>query len=163
MVSVPGSLVDAVAVFLGGHAGHLLEYLGEILHIHHTAMLGNGLDLQSKVTVRFVVDCSTYTGDVSKLSLQLSYVDITGEQVKVTVKEPKVYLAEKNYYAFDFDGLLAAELRTVVAVQVYSGNTPLSATLEYSADTYGNNKTGALLDLCKALFAYSDSAKAYFG
>ena len=29
-------------------------------------------------------------------------------------------------------------------------------------DTYGNNKTGTLLDLCKALFAYSDSAKAFF-
>lgn len=42
------------------------------------------------------------------------------------------------------------------------GETPLSCTLQYSDDTYGNNKTGSLLTLCKALFAYSDSAKSYF-
>ena len=29
-------------------------------------------------------------------------------------------------------------------------------------DQRGNGQTGALLDLCKALFAYSDSAKSYF-
>ena len=66
-------------------------------------------------------------------------------------------------YAFSFDGLLAAELRSVVSVRILEGNAPLSCTLRYSADTYGNNKTGALGYLCKALFAYSDSAKAYFG
>ena len=32
----------------------------------------------------------------------------------------------------------------------------------YSPDTYGNGKTGTLGDLCRALFAYSDSAKAWF-
>ena len=53
-------------------------------------------------------------------------------------------------------------VRSVVSVQVYAGDTPLFCTLKYSADTYGNNKTGALGDLCKALFAYSDSAKSYF-
>ena len=51
---------------------------------------------------------------------------------------------------------------SVVSAQVYEGDTPVSCTLQYSADTYGNNKTGALLQLCKALMAYSDSAKAYF-
>ena len=78
----------------------------------------------------------------------------------ITVAE--LYNAKLGFYAFTFDGLLAAELRTVVTVQVYRGETPVSATLQYSADTYGNNKTGALGDLCKALFAYSDSALAYF-
>ena len=56
----------------------------------------------------------------------------------------------------------AAELRTVVSVQIFADDTPVSPALQYSADTYGNNKTGVLLDLSKALFAYSDSAKAYF-
>jgi hypothetical protein len=65
-------------------------------------------------------------------------------------------------YAFTVDTLLAAELRTVVSVQVYEGETPVSCTLQFSADTYGNGRTGDLLDLCKALFAYSDSAKIYF-
>ena len=30
------------------------------------------------------------------------------------------------------------------------------------ADTYGNGKTGALKDLCAALFAHSDAATTYF-
>ena len=50
----------------------------------------------------------------------------------------------------------------MISAQVYIGDQPASVTLRYSPDTYGNNKTGALGELCKALFAYSDSAKAYF-
>jgi hypothetical protein len=65
-------------------------------------------------------------------------------------------------YAFTVDTLLAAELRAVVSVQVYAGDTPVSCTLQFSADTYGNNQKGDLLTLCKALIAYSDSARAYF-
>ena len=63
---------------------------------------------------------------------------------------------------FDFDGILAAERRSVIHMAVYVGETLISKSLLYSADTYGNGKTGALETLCKALFAYSDSAKAYF-
>ena len=47
-------------------------------------------------------------------------------------------------------------------VAVFAGEEEVSPTLSYSADTYGNNKTGNILTLCKALFAYSDSAKTYF-
>ena len=50
----------------------------------------------------------------------------------------------------------------VLTAQVYEGDTPVSNSTVFSADTYGNGKTGLLGDLCKALFAYSDSAKAYF-
>ena len=53
-------------------------------------------------------------------------------------------------------------LRAVVSVQVFAGDIPVSCTLQFSADTYGNNQKGDLLTLCKALMAYSDSAKAYF-
>ena len=76
--------------------------------------------------------------------------------------DPTAYGSVATRYAFDFDGLLAAELRSVVDVAVFAGDTQVSSTLRYSADTYGNNKTGTLLELCKALFAYSDSAKDYF-
>ena len=51
----------------------------------------------------------------------------------------------------------------MVDAAIYEGTTKLSQTLRYSPDTYGNNKTGQLLTLCKALFAYSDTAKAFFG
>ena len=123
---------------------------------------GKSLVMDSKVTLRFIFDASAYTGDVNGLSLRISYTDYSGKAVTTTLTGPNVYNAANSWYAFDFDGLLAAELRSVVSVAVYAENTRVSETMSYSADTYGNGKTGALLTVCKAMIAYSDSAKAYF-
>ena len=126
------------------------------------AWAGKALDLNSKVTLKYIINPTNYKGNIEDLTLRLTFTAINGETKTVILENAELYNAERNYYAFSFDGLLAAELRTVVCAQVYVGNTPVSSTLQYSADTYGNNKTGALGDLCKALFAYSDSAKFYF-
>ena len=123
---------------------------------------GKALSLDSKVCLKFIFSPGTYEGAVSGLTLRVSYKDTTGAEKTLTLTDAELYNADRGYYAFTLDTLLAAELRSVVSVQVYNGNTPVSCTLQYSADTYGNNKTGQLLTLCKALFAYSDSAKAYF-
>ena len=123
---------------------------------------GKALDLASKVTLKYIISPTDYKGSVDDLTLRLTFTAISGETKTVILENAELYNAERNYYAFSFDGLLAAELRTVVSAQVYVGDTPVSCTLQYSADTYGNNKTGTLGDLCKALFAYSDSAKTYF-
>ncbi len=122
---------------------------------------GKALELNSKVALKFIFDVGTYSGSVEELELEVAYTDRSGQACKLRLSNPEAYGASGRY-AFSFDGLLAAELRAVVSVQIYEGNTPLSCTLRYSADTYGNNKTGALGNLCKALFAYCDSAKAYF-
>ncbi|MBR6826111.1 MAG: hypothetical protein IKM59_06140, partial [Oscillospiraceae bacterium] len=124
--------------------------------------VGKSLNLDSKVCLKFIFSMGSYTGDVSDLSLRISYADTYGATKELVLTGAELYSAKPGYYAFTLDTMLAAELRSVVSVQVYSGNTPVSCTLQYSADTYGNNKTGTLLDVCKALFAYSDSAKAYF-
>ncbi len=123
---------------------------------------GKSLNLESKVALKFVFKSAGYTGDLSKLSLKVLYADIQGNPKTLSIPNPRLYNPDSKLYAFTLDSLLAAELRAVVSVQIYEGNTPLSPTLQYSADTYGNNRTGDLLTLCKALFAYSDSAKAYF-
>ena len=123
---------------------------------------GKALNLESKVVLRFVFDASAYAGNVSDLTLKISYKNYKGQTVETKVSGAEVYNASKNYYAFDFDGLLAAELRSVVTVAVYAGNTQVSPSMCYSADSYGNGRTGNLLELCKALVAYSDSALAYF-
>ena len=136
-----------------------------VLNDHNGATVtwaGKALDLNSKVILKFIINPTNYKGNVQDLSLRLTFASIGGETKTVILKNAELYNADRNYYSFSFDGLLAAELRTVVSAQVYAGNTPVSATLQYSADTYGNNKTGTLGDLCKALFAYSDSAKNYF-
>ena len=123
---------------------------------------GKSLNLESKVALKFVFNMGAYTGKLSDLCLRISYTDAYGNQKTETVTGAEAYGQGTGAYVFTVDSLLAAELRTVVSVQIYAGNTPVSATLQYSPDTYGNNKTGTLLDLCKALFAYSDSAKAFF-
>jgi len=123
---------------------------------------GKALDLQSKVGVKFIVDLKNYQGQAQELSLALSYMDQGGQTQTLTIEDIEVYKEADSLYAFSFYGLLAAELRTSVTVQVMAGDTPVSNSLSYSADTYGNNKTGQLLEVCKTLFAYSDSALAYF-
>jgi len=96
------------------------------------------------------------------LSLRISYTDAYGNEKTATLSGPEAYGQGTGAYVFSVDSLLAAELRAVISAQIYAGDKPVSCTLQYSADTYGNNKTGTLLDLCKALFAYADSAKVYF-
>ncbi len=123
---------------------------------------GKALNLESKVSVKYIFNLGSYTGKIEDLTLKIHYVNHAEEAVEVTLTDAEVYDASKNRYAFSFDGLLAAELRSVVEVAVYAGDTRLSQTLRYSPDTYGNGRTGQLLTLCKALFAYSDTAKAFF-
>ena len=124
--------------------------------------VGKTLDLNSKVSLKFVFEVADLSVLSEDLTLHVDYVNSDGEACTAYVTELEVYDAAKGRYAFTFDGLLAAELRTELRVSVYCGSTRLSQTLRYSPDTYGNNKTGTLGELCKALFAYSDSAKAYF-
>ena len=124
--------------------------------------VGKSLSLDSKVTLKFIFDASSYTGDPSALSLRITYRNTDGETVTATATGAEVYTAGTQRYFIDFDGLLAAELRSTVSVAVYDGNTRVSPTLEYSASSYGNGKTGTLLSLCRALMAYSDMAKAFF-
>jgi hypothetical protein len=126
------------------------------------AWVGKTLSLDSKVAIKYVVDLKGYSGAIAELSLRVRYADLAGNVKTAVVTELETYNAEKGWYAFTFDGLLAAELRSTVSAQVYAGEASVSVTMEYSADTYGNHQTGALGHLCKALFAYSDSAKAYF-
>ncbi len=123
---------------------------------------GKSLNLESKVALKFIFDPANYIGDLSKLTLQVRYEDVNGNSKLLILRNPELYNTEGRLYAFTLDALLAADLRAVVSVQIFAGEMPVSCTLRYSADTYGNNKTGTLLDLCKALFAYSDSAKTYF-
>jgi hypothetical protein len=123
---------------------------------------GKSLNLDSKVEVKYIFRLGTYEGKIEELTLKLNYVNYEGQPAQVILTNPELYSEAHGLYAFSFDGLLAAELRTVIEAAIYCGDTQLSQTLRYSPDTYGNNKDGQLLILCKALFAYSDSAKAYF-
>lgn len=124
--------------------------------------VGKSLSLDSKVSVKYVFNPGSYTGAVEELSMKVFYVNRQGKVTQALVTSPELYSPAHNFYTFTFDGLLAAELRSITDVAIYHGDTRLSQTLRYSPDTYGNGKDGQLLVLCKALIAYSDTAKAYF-
>ena len=126
------------------------------------AWAGKALNLESKVMLKLVFSAGNYTGRIADLTARISYADITGNTKTLVLTNAEEYMTGTGLYAFTMDAFLAAELRSVVSAQIYAGDTPMSCTLQYSADTYGNNKTGTLLDLCKALMAYSDSARSYF-
>ncbi len=123
---------------------------------------GKVLSLESKVVIRFVMDTASYNGRIEELCLRVTYADYTGAEKTTVLTECSPYSDNPSYYAFDFDGLLAAELRSDVSVAVYAGNTRISQTMEYNAATYGSNKTGTLRTLCQALLAYSDAAAEQF-
>ncbi len=124
--------------------------------------LGKSLDLASKVSVKFIFSLGSYTGNTEDLTMKVTYKDVNGKDKEKIITDLEIYNASRGYYAFTLDSLLAAELRSVLTVQILSGDTVVSGTLQYAADTYGNGKADALGELCKALFAYSDSAKSYF-
>ena len=123
---------------------------------------GKALNLESKIAVKYIINTQNYSGALEDLSLHISYIDLYGQDKSLIITDLEPYNIQTQTYAFSFNGLLAAELRTVLYAQVYAGDKPVSVTLTYSPDTYGNNKTGSLGDLCTALMAYSDSAKNYF-
>ena len=125
--------------------------------------LGKSLSLDSKITVRYIIEVADPSIRGEDLTLRVTYTDYAGNQKEATVYGAQPYGNVEGRYAVDFDGLLAAELRTAVRCTLYVGDTQVSDPLIYSAETYGNNKTGALGNLCKALFAYVDTAKAFFG
>ena len=123
---------------------------------------GRTLMLDSTVGVKFAVDASRFQGNPADLMLRVSYTGIDGEEKTLEVA-PTANGEGSKYWLFVIDSLNAAELRSVLTCQVFAGDEAVSQTMTYSADSYGNGKTGKLLDLCKALFAYVDEAKAFFG
>lgn len=124
--------------------------------------VGKSLNLQSKITARFVVDLSNYSGSSSDLTLRVSHFKQDGTYTETVVRDPMYYGEDGNYMVFTYYGLNAAELRQELTLVVCKNNVPVSDRVTYAMDSYGNGKSGTLLTLCQALFAYSDSAKAFF-
>ena len=152
-----GRLSDLDSVTFGNHNIVLND-----IEAPSVTWAGKALDLNSKVTLKFIFDLGSTEASAEDLYLKISYEDYRGALRETAVTGAVPYGDVEGRYAISYDGLLAAELRTVVSVRVYCGNEAVSATLQYSADTYGNRKTGLLGTLCKALFAYSDSAADFF-
>ncbi len=150
-------LTDLSTVTFGNHNRILSDMEDPVI-----TWAGKVLDLNTEIRLRFVFDPTAFSGEISDLELHLSYDDIYGNLQTAVVTNPELYHSELGYYCFSFSGLLASELRQVLTVAIYEGDQQISQNLQYSADTYGNGKTGNLEAVCRAMMAYSDAAKAYF-
>ena len=68
------------------------------------------------------------------------------------------------YYAY-FDGLDASMMRKSLYLTVYSGDTAVSNTVQYSIASYAYEKKDStipgLADLVKAMMKYGDAASVY--
>ncbi len=140
------------------------DYFKEDLANPSISWVGKTLMLDSKVGIKYVFNVANYTGDLSELSLRVSYHSNSGEEKSVVLTDFEAYNSARGYYCFTFYGLLAAELRQTMEVAVYRGEEQLSKTMVYSAASYGSNPgvTGNLKTLSQALFAYSDAALKQF-
>lgn len=130
------------------------------------AWVGKSLNLESRVALTFRFRQTDPTLRDEEWKVVVQYRNSQGEQIIYETDSSEltqILMGDTAVYEFTFSELAAAELRNAVCVTIYNGdNEPISPDLIYSADTYGNGKTGALGEVCKALFAYSDSAKAFF-
>ena len=79
---------------------------------------GKSLNLESKVALKFVFNMGAYEGKLSDLSLRIAYTDAYGIEKTETLTGPEPYGQGTGAYVFTVDTLLAAELRTVVSVQI---------------------------------------------
>ncbi len=120
------------------------------------------LELGNKVIMCLIANLANYTGDPSELIMRLTFTDNNG--AVITEERPlELYNPDTRTYAVRYDGLRATEMRSVVSAAIYNGNTRVSKTVEYSIESYGARNTDfELQELCLAMLAYGDSAKAFF-
>lgn len=136
------------------------QLLGDVIEPSIT-WVGKTLSLDSKVGIKFVFDAKGHSPE--GLTVKVRYQDNAGVEKTIVLANPTIYNASAGYYAVTFYDLTAAELRTVITVAVYDGEGQVSESLQYGSESYAAKTEGTSLEpLCKALFAYSDSAKAYF-
>ncbi len=126
------------------------------------AWAGKVLVLDSKVAIKAVFNLKDYAGNKEALNLRATYINGKGEEVTILIDNMEVYNADFEQYAFVIDSLLATEMRSVLTMALYEGETQVSETQLYSVESYCVGKPAALADLGKALLAYSDAAKAFF-
>ncbi len=116
------------------------------------------IELGNKVIMCLIVNLADYTGDVSELTMRLSYTDAKGKTITEALPL-SLSNADSKTYSVSYDGLRATEMRTIVSAAIYNGDTRVSKTVEYSIESYAARNPS---NVCLAMLAYGDSAKIFF-
>lgn len=116
---------------------------------------GATLILQDAVTMRYKIQAA----DISGLTAVFT---CDGNTWSVPASEFQAADTSDTYYIF-FNGLDAGQMRSLVYVTIYNGDTPVSNTVQYSIESYASGKvaTPGLSDIVIAMMHYGDSAYEY--
>lgn len=120
---------------------------------------GTALFLREQVRIRFRIS----TALTEALTLK-GFAD--GKQI-LSVGFEDFVATSGGYYIF-VDTLTALQMSQAVEYAVFAGDTQVSQTLTYSAETYAAKAVAAntdvkLADMMKAMIRYGDAARAYVG
>ena len=121
--------------------------------------IGAALRLTDRVEMKFILQTENISG------LTVKFTDSTGDVEYATVASKDFERRAAGGYYVYFDGFDASQMRDVVYVTAYNGDTAVSNTIAYSVETYAyakqNSTVANLGDLVKAMMKYGDAAEAY--
>ncbi|MBR6825910.1 MAG: leucine-rich repeat domain-containing protein, partial [Oscillospiraceae bacterium] len=108
---------------------------------------GKSLNLNDRVELNLFFKLDGYEGNPEDLELNFSYVNHAGEEIRRVLAGTQ-YREDQDLYVFVIHNIDAADLRSVISATIcgeYEDRSwgPVSQTLVYSCDTYGNGKTYA--------------------
>lgn len=162
----------ADAAMTGAHNRYLSD-LSSVSLTNHMQMLDDmqeptlkwksaSLVLGNRITLKFIANLNGYAGSIETLSAHISYEDGNGIHKTVRLTEFVPIEGSEGLYEVECDFLAAKDLRSVLTATLYEGDVQCARSVRYSVESYASRQQGVLLTLCKAMMAYSDSARNFF-
>ncbi len=140
-------------------ANRYLEILSD--NPNETVYWMNGtLVISDIVAIRVAFNASEFDGDHSQLNLRGAYLDCFGQLQEFVIANEQMQSSGSGY-CFTMEDFAVTQMRSIIEFAIYAGDEQVSATLRYSVESYCANQSGDLRDLCRAMLAYSDSARRY--
>lgn len=129
---------------------------------------GKNLLLGNNVSIVYYMTFDSSV-DKNKVTLELSYKNILGEQITKSVPFKKFIKGDhENEYRYDLSDIKAKDSCCPVTAKLCVNGTQISSTITYSIQTYAYNKLNksttseSLKTIITALMVYCKSAEKYF-
>lgn len=124
------------------------------------------LELRERVTLLYTFDLSDYEGEIGNLQLALVWQEADGTACGATV-DGADFERSGDRCTVRFDGLNAAQMRTVCTAELRENGVCVSDTVRYSIETYAAQKASdpnaQLRALVVAMMRYGDATSAFCG
>lgn len=121
------------------------------------------------ITIKYILDLSSYTDDMSELSFVIRYKDSLGYDREKVVPFSE-FVNNGNFYTVSFTDIPVKDMSIEVKATIYKNygdmdSTQVSGTTTYSIESYAYSKATStnknLAYLVKSMIAFGNSTKAY--